>query len=425
MHSTFTGVSGRQRNVNLSGQKNQNPWSSTSWSPSTVTGTSKSVADANKQREERQQQRDRLRAALRLQKLWRGCRVRATLRNAHRQALDELYSDDSILPPDEKLLQASPLLFVSFQASHPSDLGRLALVTDDLLRTNFSCFQSGAIHPTRLAKLCRILVAALEKYTGTSLLPPLPFPLPLPLVSHRDFTNTCPCRTEPSHRHGELETFLRALAIIIQRDPRYIEPILADFYKALAVQCRRTDSIPPDLLDLVRRVTVAPLSPRHGTGMPSPCPASVHSRAHSEVESFQKAAYIGFAWHFLAQPDLELFQENIKAFVADVDLDRLSDSLLSPQYESKVDTESRLWLVAHFINIQRAKVDEALHLLYLKALYINLSTLLNLVRDGIKAAPSFLPQYVLDQLRSLPDAVEIENLLEKFTLYVSHIQLTS
>ena len=179
MHSTFTGVSGRQRNVNLSGQKNRNPWSSTSWSPSTVTGTSKSVADANKQREERQRQRDQLRAALRLQKLWRGYRVRASLRNAHRQALDELYGDDSILPPEEKLLQACPLLFVSFQASHPSDLRRLALVTDDLLRTNFSCFQSGAIHPTRLAKLCRILVAALEKYTSVFLFLPIPFSLSL------------------------------------------------------------------------------------------------------------------------------------------------------------------------------------------------------------------------------------------------------
>ncbi len=81
----------------------------------------------------------------------------------------------------------------------------------------------------------------------------------------------------------------------------------------------------------------------------------------------------------------------------------------------KDSPSNRLWLLAHFIGIQKAKAGEALHLLYLKALYTHLSALLNLVRDGIKTASGTaeptqeapastsvtLPPYVLEQLRSL------------------------
>ncbi len=155
--------------------------------------------------------------------------------------------------------------------------------------------------------------------------------------------------------------------------------------------------------------------------------------ANFAVEQFRKAAYRGFAWGFLTQPDLIIFEKRTEAFVADIDLDMLSESLIdTPDFDAKAagSESGRLWLLAHLIGIQRAKIGESLHLLYLKALYTHLSTLSTRVRDGTKAhsakvtsgkeqaalASFYLPPYVLTQLRSLPDAVEVENLLDKFTL---------
>ncbi|KAH8884611.1 hypothetical protein GQ53DRAFT_786064 [Thozetella sp. PMI_491] len=381
MFGSFTGSSKKQRKVDLSGgQRRENPFSGTSWAPGSHSGPSKSVEDANKQREERQRQRDRLRATLNVQRIWRGQQTRNSLRQARRQALDELYSGDSMLEPEERLLQAVPLVLASFQASRPADVARLNVVVGDLLQTNFHCFQSQAIHQTRLINLVRILLASLESFKA-------------------------------SHSDAHTETFLTAINEILQRWPESAERNLASLYKALAKQVERTD-IPGSVLEVVLKVAVALL---HETQAP---------------DALRQAAYRAFAWNFLTQGGLSQFEGNTQAFAAHIDLDMLSESLLDVPDLSTQDESARIWLLAHFIGIQRAQTGESLHLLYLKALYTHLAALSTRVRDGIKAhsaaatnqkdeaalASFLLPPYVFSQLRSLPDAVEIEKLLDKFTL---------
>ncbi len=256
MFGTFTGSSKRPRKVDLSGQRRDNPFNGSSWSPSGQPGPSKSVEDANKQREERQRQRDRLRATLRLQKVWRGQQARNSLRKTRRLALDAVYSDDSMLEPRERLLRAVPLILALFQASHPADVSRLTVVAQDLLDTKFSCFQSKAIHPTRLKKLTSILVTALEMYVVSG---------EAPGERSRLAVNQYFRRVEPSQADTPFETLVTTLDEIIWHEPQWAEQDLERLYKALAKHSRRTD-MQPHLLDIVRRLAVAPLVTAQATG---------------------------------------------------------------------------------------------------------------------------------------------------------------
>ncbi|KAK3365445.1 hypothetical protein B0H63DRAFT_530018 [Podospora didyma] len=131
MFPTFTGNSRRARNVNLSGQRTTNPFTST-WAPATNVGASKTVAHAQAERQQRQHERDRLKAAQRIQKTWRGHRVRQGLKAARRQKLDQLYNT---LDPELRIAQALPLLLAVYDAARPDDRPRLLWVAEDLLKS--------------------------------------------------------------------------------------------------------------------------------------------------------------------------------------------------------------------------------------------------------------------------------------------------
>lgn len=136
---------------------------------------------------------------------------------------------------------------------------------------------------------------------------------------------------------------------------------------------------------------------------------------------------------FLTLPDLFLFESNVGSFAADIDVDRLSDSLHAGLI-SKPKTsgsETRLiWLLSHFIVLQKTKKQLVLHSRSLRVLYSLLSALSTQIRAGfaasdlkasgdprdIEEAPQpTLPSYVSDKLSSLTDRDEISGLLEKFT----------
>lgn len=163
MFPTFTGSSRKTRNVNLSGQKAINPFTSTSWAPSTAIGASKTVAQAQAERQHRQQERERLKAAQRIQRVWRGHRVRRTLRESRRQAVDRLYDGAAPVDVVGRTVEATPLVLSLFQASSPDDHRRVGLLAGDLVETRFAAFESGTLEPTRLSKLADVLVAALER----------------------------------------------------------------------------------------------------------------------------------------------------------------------------------------------------------------------------------------------------------------------
>lgn len=163
MFPTFTGSSRRPRNVNLSGQRNTNPWSaSSSWSPST-SGASQTVAHAQAERERRQKERDELVAAKRLQRAWRGHQARKNDRAKYRQEYDTLYNHLSDVCV--RISSGLPLLLVFFEPSLQEDQDRL-----DLLICDLGELQSRAewdIYPSSLwNRLVRLLVAALERHVS-------------------------------------------------------------------------------------------------------------------------------------------------------------------------------------------------------------------------------------------------------------------
>lgn len=163
MFPTFTGSSRKGRNVNLSGQKAVNPFTSTSWAPGAAAGASKTVAHAQAERQHRQQERERLRAAQRIQSLWRGHRTRRTLRSFRRQIIDQLYSAEGPVDVEARTAEAAPLVLSVYQTSSQDDQQRLCGLARDLLQTKFAAFTSGAIEGHRLGKLARIVVAALGR----------------------------------------------------------------------------------------------------------------------------------------------------------------------------------------------------------------------------------------------------------------------
>ncbi|KAK0628869.1 hypothetical protein B0T17DRAFT_523943 [Bombardia bombarda] len=385
MFPTFTGNSRRARNVNLSGQRTVNPFTSTSWTPSASAATSRSVAQAQAERQHRQHERERLKAALRVQRSWRGHRARRNFRVSCRELFDQLY--DTPAPDaahvEQRSVRAVPLVLAAYEPSRPEDQGRLARVAQDLLQTKFHAFASGAIEPSRMIKLARLLVATLD-------------------------------RLDTSDTQSQTRIFLETLEVVLRTRPQSLAPVLSRYYRVLGRYCRQIDQT-SQLLDLIRRVVVAPLA------------------ATQAPATFTQTAYREFALSFLTQHDMALFECNLDSFAAGVDTNRLSESLLAAAPEEPKTAESQaalLWLLAHFIALQRAKKQQALNSLFPKALYLLLSLSANQIRAGFSAPDSrgltetqeveevshqALAPYVSKQLASLIDKGEISGLLDKLT----------
>ncbi|KIW14688.1 hypothetical protein PV08_07472 [Exophiala spinifera] len=87
MHQSFTGNARKGRQVNLSGRHTSNPWAASA--RSTQPNASPTVAQAHADRAKRQQERERLAAARRIQKLWRGHFTRRKAKANWRHIWDE------------------------------------------------------------------------------------------------------------------------------------------------------------------------------------------------------------------------------------------------------------------------------------------------------------------------------------------------
>ncbi|KAL2127987.1 hypothetical protein VTI74DRAFT_9877 [Chaetomium olivicolor] len=384
MFPTFTGSSRKTRNVNLSGQKATNPFTSTSWMPSAAAGASKTVAHAQAERLQRQQERERLKAAQCIQRSWRGHRTRRVLRTSRREMFDQLYNvEEGQADAERRTVLGIPLLSSLYQASSAEDQHRLYLLVRDLLQTKFACFASGFIELPRLGKLARILVVSLD-------------------------------RLDPRVADSEAQLLLETIVEIVRRRPQAVQSLLGQYYRVLGRYCRALGPA-SRLLDLVKGAVAAPLS---GVNVPDP---------------FAHTAYHEFATSFLTGPDLFLFESNIASFATNVDVDRLSDSVAAGTITDSKTAESQtslMWLLAHFIVLQKTRKQLVLNPRSLRVLYSLLSALSAQIRVGFAAGdlkPSsedsdfeevsqpILPPYVSAQLASLTDRDEISGLLEKFT----------
>jgi ubiquitin-protein ligase E3 C len=162
MFSTFTGNSRRPRNVNLSGAAG-NPFANTSWSPSAVSNTTKTVSNAQAEREKRQAERTRLKAAGTIQRSWRGYKTRSELRESQRNTFDAVYKPGSNQNPSERLPEAFTLLLSFFALRRDDDIQRAICYARDTESVNLEAIAPSNVHPSRVGQLVRLLLQALDK----------------------------------------------------------------------------------------------------------------------------------------------------------------------------------------------------------------------------------------------------------------------
>ncbi|KAH7629900.1 hypothetical protein B0T09DRAFT_374171 [Sordaria sp. MPI-SDFR-AT-0083] len=382
MFPTFTGNSRKGRNVNLSGQRTSNPFTSTSWGASSAAGASKTVAHAQAERQQRQHERDRIRAAQRIQRTWRAHRVRRNLRDERRQAIDRLYEAQPV-DASQRSAKALPLVFATFQAFDVQDRHRLALVTQDCFQTDFIAFSSGVVDLVRVGKLIRILLAALT-------------------------------RCDLENEQNEVALFLRALGAIGTKasDLKTFEQTLGQWYNVLGRLCQET-GLPSSTQEIICSLVVAPLDVPHG------------------LDSIKHTAYQNLVVSVLTQPDLARCSNLLTRLADSIDLDRLSNYIIDLSHKlQKHDPNAILWLIAHYIAIKGAKEQQTSRLLLIKTLESLFPLCSAQIRSGFavvqpKGSEYFseseqdgtdaLPPFVRQQLQSLVGKGAIQDLLSAFT----------
>ncbi|KAI0176520.1 hypothetical protein GGR52DRAFT_365485 [Hypoxylon sp. FL1284] len=391
MYPTFTGSSRRPRNVNLSGQRNTNPWATSSWTPST-SGASKTVAQAQAEREKRQREREELNAAKRLQRVWRGHRGRQSFRQACRKRYDALYGQPIDHDSSRRVTVALPLLLFFFDPVQADDQRRLELFLRDLASlksapSNFELFSSNSWD-----QFAQLLVSALERRPASSSQP-----------------------------------LLSVLLDIIRRRQAAIIPVISRYYKLLSqyyAQGKRLGISVEQQETLTEAVTV-PLEP------------------HPEQALSVLQAYQAFAFSYLSSSDLSFLQRNPVQIARCLDLRVLSESVIDAYSRPKqIDSLSKnelLWLLSHFIALNRS-TPTSQGSKYLEALYLQLSLLVDDIRvrydrqgpqneanddtasensDDEADGSALLSPWVLDQLNFLVDEDGISELLTRFTSTIS------
>lgn len=128
-----------------------------------MSNATKTVSNAQADREKRQADRQRLKAAGNIQRTWRGHRARRSLRETHRATFDELYSSDSIQGPQERLPQAFGLLLSFFSSRRKDDVERLVYYARDAESVDFKAIAPVGIFLSRLQKCSSNLVTALDE----------------------------------------------------------------------------------------------------------------------------------------------------------------------------------------------------------------------------------------------------------------------
>ncbi|GAP91296.1 putative HECT-domain-containing protein [Rosellinia necatrix] len=391
MFPTFSGSSRRPRNVDLSGQRNTNPWANASWTP-TQSGASKTVAQAQAERERRHREREELAATKRLQKVWRGHLDRRRLRDVRRQEYDALYRHP-VSPQNlrQRIKQALPFLLAILAPTRSDDQQRLDWFISDILSlsSNLSLpIDFSLFSPIAWDRLARLLVRALEKRNETS-----------------------------------SQTLLVITTIIVKQRPASVEPVLNSYYVALAQLANGKSHINLSQQDWVlSEAVVAPLAPNTDSGAPN------------------LNVYQTFAFTFLTSR-LDLLQRRPESMARFLDLRALSQSIIrsfsAPELPRGVTRDDLLWLLAHFVALNRA-APVSQDSRYLEALYMQMSFLAVDIRsrstppteteDGYTSDSDEdtgeedfvpLPDYVVSQLEFLVNEDGIADLLNRFATTAS------
>jgi ubiquitin-protein ligase E3 C len=157
MFQTFSGSSRRPRQVNLSGQ-NMNPFAANSWTPS-ASGTQKTVANAQQERQLRQQERERLNASKQIQRTWRGHKTRRELADSRRKVWDEAEGSEG---DRSRLVGQSQLLVAFFTSRRRDDIGRLGSLSQRISYAGYESFLSRQDVQPQIGRLAHITLDALK-----------------------------------------------------------------------------------------------------------------------------------------------------------------------------------------------------------------------------------------------------------------------
>ncbi|KAI1451269.1 hypothetical protein F4805DRAFT_121801 [Annulohypoxylon moriforme] len=341
MFPTFTGNSRRPRNVNMSGQRNTNPWATSSWSQP-ASGASKTVAQAQAEREKRQKEREELNAAKRLQRVWRGHKGRRSFKQACREEYDALYCKSMGHDLLDRVISALPLLLVLFDPVQTNDQRRLDLFIHDLVNlgptpSNFNLFT-----PRSWDRLAELIVRALEKR---------------------------PIDSSQAH--------LSILVGIVKRRRTSIIHSLAKYYKLLSKYFEQGsyEGISVEQQDILAEAATAPLI----------------SSSKQDTDTLQ--AYKAFASSFLTSPNLSFLQKDPARIANHIDLHILSQSVIDIYSKhadvSTLSKNGSLWLLVHFIALNRTTLTSQ-GTKYLEALYLQLSILVDDIRVRYHRNSAFL-----------------------------------
>ncbi|RDW94416.1 hypothetical protein BP5796_00179 [Coleophoma crateriformis] len=376
MFQTFSGSSRRPRQVNLSGQ-NQNPFAAGSWAP-TASGTQKTVENAQQERLRRQRERERLNAAKRLQRTWRGHKVRRELANSRRRLWDEsVGSSGGSIASFAAHLQ----LFVAFFSPRRSDdRDRLESLSSGMANGGIKTFVGLPNVQPQLLRLAKQIVGTLQFST----------PHISPVV-------------------------LELLVSIIDVRPDIFHHISRSYYDILSSATRNLKSSSHARGMIVTALKV-PLV-RHG----------------ELTDSYELCldAHSAFALYFLTVSDLDSLLGGLKDLASGVDAGLLSTALVR-EYTStsayQISAENRLWLLANFIALHRLQRRDNQESQYLRALSLQLSSssteivgridfvdLENPQDEDEKPPLQPLPLTIKEELSSLVNQENISNLLEKFS----------
>jgi ubiquitin-protein ligase E3 C len=160
MFQTFSGSSRRPRQVNLSGQ-NLNPFAASSWTPS-ASGTQKTVANAQQERQQRQQERERLNASKRIQRTWRGHRSRRQLADSRRAVWDDVETHGVHSETNIVLVEQTKLLVAFFSPRRRDDIGRLTSLSSRISIPGYQDFLALEEVQPLLLRLANVTLEALQ-----------------------------------------------------------------------------------------------------------------------------------------------------------------------------------------------------------------------------------------------------------------------
>ncbi|APA07998.1 hypothetical protein sscle_03g027680 [Sclerotinia sclerotiorum 1980 UF-70] len=387
MFQTFSGSSRKPRQVNLSGQ-NPNPFAASSWN-SSASAAQKTLAHAQQEREQRQKERERLNASKKIQRVWRGHKVRTELADARRRQYHLSYTSQEEGPDAPITVEQLQLLFAFCSPDREDDIAQLTALGRKLVINNNAELIGQAEYQPYLPKLAKLILSAVM-------------------------------RSLPSYDTALFKLLLNIL--VYRRDIlSHISIPYYNFLSAAVVNSSITDGRRAELVSAVLfPLEEPPLTP-----------------ADSSI-SMSLDIYSAMAFQFLTTPNLETRLGDLQGLASKMSGNLLATAIVrdySNISSSQSNPEAKLWLLAHFIATYHMREHREQEVELLRALSLQLTACsVDIIGkiDGVEPISNTsqkneseetgihlvrnLPTFISSQLMSLVNKASIVGLLERFNI---------